>query len=326
MSQPSKSPNTRQDNSITQQQRQQRPLTPCHPTLQPFPPQSMYPLILIFFFFFLSVSATTSLSTSLNKFDECYQAPFDCGPFKDLSQPFTSKTRPANCGQPEPEFLLTKCDTTDSPELTIAQLRYRVLRLNQTDKTMTLARSDLWENMCLTEFTNTSLGSTILNYTSDNEDLTIYYGCSANFSVKPANQFNCSINGKVSASFYLTGPVPTDPVLNITTCIVGVRLKILRTAAIELTTNRSTLKEALMSGFNVTYSDCGTQPCPNPGIRHFISKSVITLLPPKFKFIFYIYLVILLCFVTLFFESSTFTKPHKTRKFVFNSICLVLEH
>ncbi|KAM4097270.1 hypothetical protein ACJW30_08G168900 [Castanea mollissima] len=45
----------------------------------------------------------------------------------------------------------------------------------------------------------------------------------------------------------------------------AVRLKIFRTAAIELTTDRSTLKEALMSGFNVTYSDCGTQPCPNSG-------------------------------------------------------------
>ncbi|KAM4084914.1 hypothetical protein ACB094_08G168900 [Castanea mollissima] len=190
-------------------------------------------------------------------------APFDCGPFEHLSQPFTSQTRPPNCGQPQPEFLLTKCDPTDSPELTIAQLRYRVLRLNQTDKTMTLARSDLWENTCLTEFTNTSLGSTILKYTRDNEDLIIYYGCSANFSVKPTNQFNCSINGKVGASFYLIGPVPTDPVLNITTCIVGVRLKILRTAAIELATYQSALKEALMSGFNVTYSDCGTQPCPN---------------------------------------------------------------
>ncbi|XP_075633473.1 LEAF RUST 10 DISEASE-RESISTANCE LOCUS RECEPTOR-LIKE PROTEIN KINASE-like 1.4 isoform X1 [Castanea sativa] len=271
ISQPSKSPKSRQDNSITQQQRQrQRPLTSCHLTLHPFPPQSMYPLI-FFFFLFLSVSATTSLPTSLNKFDECNQAPFDCGPFEHLSQPFTSQTRPANCGQPQPEFLLTKCNTTDSPELTIAQLRYRVLRLNQTDKTMTLARSDLWENTCLTEFTNTSLGSTILKYTRDNEDLTIYYGCSAKFSVKPTNQFNCSINGTVSASFYLTGPVPTDPVLNITTCLVGVRLKILRTAAIELTTNRSALKEALMSGFNVTYSDCGTQPCPNPEQKTQIS-------------------------------------------------------
>ena len=241
----------------------------------------MYPLI---FFFFLSVSATTSFPISINKFDECYQAPFDCGPFKNLSQPFTSQTRPANCAQPQTEFLLTKCDPTDteSPLLTIHPLSYRVLRLNQADKTMTLARSDLWENTCLTEFTNTSLGSTILNYTSDNEDLTIYYGCYANFSVKPTNQFNCSINGKVSASFYLIGPVPTDPVLNITTCEVGVRLKVLQTAAIELTTNRSALKEALMSGFNVTYSDCGTQPCPNPGIRRFISKSV-SLLPTKFK-------------------------------------------
>ncbi|XP_050269707.1 LEAF RUST 10 DISEASE-RESISTANCE LOCUS RECEPTOR-LIKE PROTEIN KINASE-like 1.4 isoform X8 [Quercus robur] len=272
MGQPSRSPNSPSKTTALPSKERLH-----HLTLQPFPPQSMYPFIFFFFFlFFLSVSATTSFPTSVNKFDECYQAPFDCGPFKNLSQPFTSQTRPANCAQTQTEFLLTKCDATDSesPELTIPPLSYRVLRLNQTNKTMTLARSDLWENTCLTEFTNTSLGSTILNYTSDNEDLTIYYGCNADFSLKPTNQFNCSINGKVSASFYLTGPVPTDPVLNITTCQVGVRLKILQTAAIELTTNRSALKEALMSGFNVTYSDCGTQLCPNPEQKSEVSLRV----------------------------------------------------
>ena len=29
-----------------------------------------------------------------------------------------------------------------------------------------------------------------------------------------------------------------------------------------------------MEGFNVTYSDCVSQPCPKSGIREFISKSV----------------------------------------------------
>ena len=92
----------------------------------------------------------------------------------------------------------------------------------------------------------------------------------------PANLFNCSsINEEMSASFYIIGPVPTDLILNITTCHVGVRLKILQTAAFELTSNQASLREVLMEGFNATYSDCVSQPCPKqPGIREFISKSV----------------------------------------------------
>ena len=236
----------------------------------------MYPLIIFFFFFFF-------LFLSVAPDDECYHhQPFDCGPFKNLSHPFTSaELQPSYCGPPE--FRLTNCAPTDSPELTISPLTYRLLRLNQADKTMTLARSDLWNNTCLlrNQFTNSTIpNSTILNYTTDNEDLTIYYGCFFNYEMMrmPANLFNCSsINEEMSASFYIIGPVPTDPILNITTCYVGIKLKILQTAAFQLTSNQASLREVLMEGFNVTYnSNCISQPCTkHPGIRLLPSNSVI---------------------------------------------------
>ena len=86
----------------------------------------------------------------------------------------------------------------------------------------------------------------------------------------PANLFNCSsINEEMSASFYIIGPVPTDPILNITTCYVGIKLKILQTAAFQLTSNQASLREVLMEGFHVTYnSNCISQPCTKqPGIK-----------------------------------------------------------
>ena len=201
------------------------------------------------FFLFLSLLSVAVVTTTSFADEFYHQPPFDCGPFKNLSYPFTP-------------------------------LSYRVLRLNQTDKTLTLARSDLWNNTCLADqFTNsTILNSTILNYTTDNEDLTIYYGCFFNFTemrILPTNLFNCSsIDEEISAAFYLTGPVPADPILNITTCHVGVTLKILKTAASQLTSKHASLREVLMEGFNATYSDCVSQPCPKSGIREFISKSV----------------------------------------------------
>ena len=188
------------------------------------------------FFLFLSLLSVAVVTTTSFADEFYHQPPFDCGPFKNLSYPFTP-------------------------------LSYRVLRLNQTDKTLTLARSDLWNNTCLADqFTNsTILNSTILNYTTDNEDLTIYYGCF----------FNCSsINEEMSASFYIISPVPTNPILNSSTCHVGVTLKILKTAAFQLTSKHASLREVLMEGFNAAYSDCVSQPCPKSGIREFISKSV----------------------------------------------------
>ncbi|KAL0007591.1 hypothetical protein SO802_009093 [Lithocarpus litseifolius] len=224
------------------------------------------------FFLFLSL-LSVAVATTTSFADECYhQPPFHCGPFKNLSHPFTSELQPSQslfpCGPPE--FRLTNCDPTESPKLTIPPLSYRVLRLNQTDKTMTLARSDLWNNTCLADqFTNsTILSSTILNYTTDNEDLTIFYGCSVNFTempILPTNLFNCSsINEeKTSASYYLTGPVPS---VKISDCHVAVTLKILQTAAFQLRSEQASLREALMEGFHVTYnSNCVSQPCPNSG-------------------------------------------------------------
>uniref|UniRef100_A0A2N9ENN5 non-specific serine/threonine protein kinase n=1 Tax=Fagus sylvatica TaxID=28930 RepID=A0A2N9ENN5_FAGSY len=177
----------------------------------------MHPITFISALLFsFAASATTSFADDEYTIPSNCNWPFDCGPFKNLSHPFTTGAQPTTCGPPE--FQLSKY---------------------------------LWDDTCLTkEFTNTTLNSsTILNYSTDNEDLTIYYGCYANFSNNsqtPSNQFNCSSNNaNKRAGFYLTGRVPTDPVLSITTCSVGVTVKILKTAAFELTSNRSTLKDAL---------------------------------------------------------------------------------
>ena len=108
----------------------------------------------------------------------------------------------------------------------------------------------------------------------------------------PANLFKCSsINEEMSASFYIAGPVPTDPILNITTCHVGVKLKILQTAAFQLTSKQVSLWEVLMEGFNVTYnSNCISQPCSKqPGIREFISESVGLIIDNKTLIKFRIY-------------------------------------
>ena len=75
-------------------------------------------------------------------------------------------------------------------------------------------------------------------------------------TVTPHNQFSCDVSGVNSSdSYYLVGPVPSDPILRIVTCFVSVEIPILREAARRLTGNLTTLPEALTEGFNVNYTD-----------------------------------------------------------------------
>ncbi|KAG6659833.1 hypothetical protein I3843_03G059900 [Carya illinoinensis] len=212
-----------------------------------FPPLILFSLLL-FSLFALVASFPSDVSAAPFSSD-CLQT-FDCGPLKNLAYPFTLRD---DCGLPE--FRLT-CEN-DSPELAVGSISYLILRLNQTEKTMTLARSDLWNNTCPHEFFNSTLNRDVFDYGKVNEDLTIYYGCSSNLTQRPSNLFNCSIDGNPSSNaYFLVGPIPTDPILSVISCTVGVRVKILKTAAAELTNNRSMLREVLMEGFNVNYSTC----------------------------------------------------------------------
>jgi hypothetical protein len=56
------------------------------------PPIAFHPAIFISVLLFFSIAVTTTSFPS---------PPFDYGPFKNLSYPFTNTTHPANCGMLE---------------------------------------------------------------------------------------------------------------------------------------------------------------------------------------------------------------------------------
>ncbi|KAK4800560.1 hypothetical protein SAY86_021047 [Trapa natans] len=145
-------------------------------------------------------------------------------------------------------------------------MNYRVLELDQINQTLLLSRSDLYNNTCLSNnYFNTTLNSTFFRYEIgvDDEDLTLFYGCSTRMNIQPGNMFQCQINGNSSISYYLVAPVPSDPILSVSKCNASVRVPILKSYATLLTTNRSTimLKEALSEGFSVNYTDPYEEEC-----------------------------------------------------------------
>ncbi|XVF71590.1 hypothetical protein PTKIN_Ptkin12aG0050600 [Pterospermum kingtungense] len=175
-----------------------------------------------------------------------------CGSIRKLSYPFTGGSRPAYCGPPG--FNLT-CSNNTTLELLTDSLSYRVLKLDPQAQTMTLSRSDLYNNRapCTPKFINTTLNSTIFTPTSDNQNITFFYGCHSliNSSYEPPNLFSCNNSGV----YYIVGPVPIDPVFKIIECNnVSVTVPLLSSAVDKLVRNRSLLGEVLMEGFNVNYS------------------------------------------------------------------------
>ncbi|KAJ6926558.1 hypothetical protein NC651_010847 [Populus alba x Populus x berolinensis] len=82
------------------------------------------------------------------------------------------------------------------PEITITQSTYKVLAINNQSRTLNVARTDYRENLCPTLLLNTTLNPILLNYTTDDHNITIYYGCPAQGPPTSylLTQFPCSIN------------------------------------------------------------------------------------------------------------------------------------
>ncbi|XP_038701512.1 LEAF RUST 10 DISEASE-RESISTANCE LOCUS RECEPTOR-LIKE PROTEIN KINASE-like 1.4 isoform X3 [Tripterygium wilfordii] len=209
----------------------------------------MFPLILFFAFFALQ---TTSFATSSDSiFTNCAYQTFSCGSLHDVSYPFTGGDRPEYCGQPE--FLL-KCVNVSVPELTIDSLSYRVLQLDQTGRTISLARSDIYDTGCTTQFNDTTLDQSYFDASSGNEILTLFYGCLPSINSPLNNSFSCELNGGESEDgYFLFGPIPNDQDWSFFPCRGRISLPIFRSSVEKLVFNKSRLWEVLRDGFNASY-------------------------------------------------------------------------
>ncbi|XP_038691742.1 LEAF RUST 10 DISEASE-RESISTANCE LOCUS RECEPTOR-LIKE PROTEIN KINASE-like 1.4 isoform X3 [Tripterygium wilfordii] len=209
----------------------------------------MQPFILFFAF---SVLQTTSFATSSDAIlTNCAFRTFSCGSLQNVSYPFTGGDRPDYCGPPD--FLL-KCVNGSVPELTIDSLSYRVLQLDQTRNTISLARSDLYETGCTTQFNNTTLDQSSFDASSGNEILTLFYGCTPFVNYPLNNSFSCALGGEVREDVYfLISRVPSGLDLSSVDCKERISLPILRSSVEKLVFNQSTILEVLRDGFNVNY-------------------------------------------------------------------------
>ncbi|XP_061948384.1 LEAF RUST 10 DISEASE-RESISTANCE LOCUS RECEPTOR-LIKE PROTEIN KINASE-like 1.3 isoform X2 [Populus nigra] len=135
---------------------------------------------------------------------------FDCGDIKGVGYPFWGSNRPDYCGYPE---LKLDCSTDQDLEITIEKLTYKVLGIDNQTRTLSVARKDYAENICPALILNTTWIPNLLNYTSDDQNITIYYGCptqGAPTALPLLPQFPCNINATEMTGYFTTVPNLSD--------------------------------------------------------------------------------------------------------------------
>ncbi|KAL3596874.1 hypothetical protein D5086_008511 [Populus alba] len=191
-----------------------------------------------------------------------------CGALTDISYPFTGAQRPPDCG---PQEFQLKCNIVDSvTTLMFKSLPYRVTRVNQTSQTLRLSRSDFYDDLPCTHLSNsTTFDNDIFSLGSNNENLTLFYGCKNlgdffeekfKFSfVEDKFKFSCPMpGGSEEEGFFKVGD---HPPMN-STCHASFQVPFLRSRAQQLQAEGSSLLgEVLKEGFDVRYSDPYSADC-----------------------------------------------------------------
>ncbi|EXC20511.1 putative receptor-like protein kinase [Morus notabilis] len=167
-----------------------------------------------------------------------------------LGYPFWGPKRPDYCGHPKFEL---NC-SGEAPVITINSTGYRVLGIDSREHFLTVARTDYWNDSCPQEHKNATLDSTFFDYTSETQDLTLYYRCSSAVSVGVSSQFSCPNDGTTVTNFFATDATKKLLSTYSPTCqeSVVVRISDSEAGVIEEAVNallQPNLTAALVSGF-----------------------------------------------------------------------------
>ncbi|KAJ6369679.1 hypothetical protein OIU76_028015 [Salix suchowensis] len=185
---------------------------------------------------------------------------FDCGDIRGVGYPFSGSNRPDYCGHPA---LKLDCSDQD-PEITVKNLTYKVLSINNQSRTLSVARKDYAENICPTFLLNTTWIPNVLNYASDDRNITIYYGCLAGApNLEYSSQFPCTINTTAMTGFFTAvsdfsvfGSSASNLISYLASCKDSVEVPVRQSALAKIlsTPTETLLLGVLREGFDLVWS------------------------------------------------------------------------
>ncbi|XP_017217555.1 LEAF RUST 10 DISEASE-RESISTANCE LOCUS RECEPTOR-LIKE PROTEIN KINASE-like 1.2 isoform X2 [Daucus carota subsp. sativus] len=229
-----------------------------------FPAPFLYLAILLFTLGHLPAS----YCQVYREFNECGKR-FRCGNFSNLDYPFWGGDRQSYCGHPA--FQLNCQENVTFINLRSKQ--YRVLGVDTRSQVITVAREDLWNNTCPSPINNTDLDYTLFSHPSDDQNLTLSYGCASVLGQQSLFKFDCPVNGARSDSYFTTRDAAlVAPNIAQLTCDTRITVPINQTSADALSSASSSendLKEVLKAGFRLKWdaNDSICNECARPGGR-----------------------------------------------------------
>ncbi|KAJ6960479.1 hypothetical protein NC653_038496 [Populus alba x Populus x berolinensis] len=191
---------------------------------------------------------------------------FDCGDIKGVGYPFWGSNRPEYCGYPE---LKLNCSDQDL-EITIEKLTYKVLGIDYQARTLSVARKDYEVNICPTLILNTTWIPNLLNYTSDDHNITIYYGCPPQGAPSASPllpQFPCNINATEMTGYFTAyanlsdlGSSASNLISYLATCSDSIKVPVRESALQQFFSapNVTQLLEGLNQGFGLEWNAFNT--------------------------------------------------------------------
>ncbi|EOY21081.1 Uncharacterized protein TCM_012401 [Theobroma cacao] len=205
------------------------------------------PSISMFIFFFISLFfLPISYCQDDENFVHCF-SPFDCGDIKNLTYPFWTDGRPPLCQHEG--FRLTKCKD-QQPVINVSGNEFRLIYLNQSTYTMSIARNDLWENICPANLINVNVESRVLRYHPRNRHLTFFYNCTPSLP----NLFQCTGEGEFY-SLYADDLFERDRYEDLRdSCGTAIQVQVNQSAFAELQNQTPQRLEAWKLGFDVVYN------------------------------------------------------------------------
>ncbi|XP_059640717.1 LEAF RUST 10 DISEASE-RESISTANCE LOCUS RECEPTOR-LIKE PROTEIN KINASE-like 1.2 isoform X1 [Cornus florida] len=210
----------------------------------------------IFLLLFIT-TFSTSQSEDHEMFSECRNQTYNCGQnIKGIGYPYWGDGRPQYCGHP---LFQLKCQNNDYPVIDIDDHTFRVLGINSSGYTITMARLDLWDNHCPQTLTNITLNTTFFGYPSTVRNLYIFYNCTSNFTIDFVirNNFTCDFDGSSESNGFYADESFLRIQLNGsygTSCEDGIEVSVLKTSLDGLWNGSVNLQKALNLGFEVIYN------------------------------------------------------------------------
>ncbi|CAK9312148.1 unnamed protein product [Citrullus colocynthis] len=119
---------------------------------------------------------------------------YNWGNLVNISYPFWGNERREFCGRREFEL---NCKENRTTTIQINSIEYNVLKINQSDNRMTIARSDLFDDYCpKNQIETATLDHRLFKYSSNN--LWVWYDCPPQQGILEEFMFSCGWNGERS--------------------------------------------------------------------------------------------------------------------------------